>query len=435
MHTFFQVTAPIGLLLLAGAHAAPSSSTKSKKPPTDFTANPGIGPAGEDNFREDFIDSDHFRVYGGNEDRAESALAMLEGAYDCFVGTLDWRSTGLSNNDASDAGPWYKTNLYAMNNLRGEDGVIDADDGFAYLEVLNDAVDTSEATVFEYGQALTYHQKSWVDQSRTVAWWKTVGNWVEDTLKTSSICAKARQRNGLDVQPTDMDLEKIIGDSFQVLVDATPDTGNAAEAWPFLTYLTNNPDNFGGLGQDTVKQMMAKYRDGSNETPFHTLDRISKKVSIGQIVGRYWARMAYVDIGHPSAKDYFLGERANINYANLDTEEPGVYRVKPERQPQYMGANIIPLTTEGSATIRIKVKADDKYVGTVVVFNKKSKKTQYVNLVGGNAAVSIKKDEEASLVIANAPSKPIMYYPGALTEDVQKGLDYSVKISGATVSM
>lgn len=89
----------------------------------------------------------------------------------------------------------------------------------------------------------------------------------------------------------------MIGDSFQVLVDGTADSGNYYEAWPFLTYLTANPDEFAGLGQNTVRELLRQYSSGSNETPLHVLERLldGSKTTVQAVVGRYWARLAYAD--------------------------------------------------------------------------------------------------------------------------------------------
>ncbi|KAB8230275.1 uncharacterized protein BDW43DRAFT_314151 [Aspergillus alliaceus] len=82
----------------------------------------------------------------------------------------------------------------------------------------------------------------------------------------------------------------------------------------------------------------------SNETPLHTPAHIPTTASMQEIVGRYWARMAYQDIGHTIAQKAFLNKRNRLNYANLDTKSEGVYVAKPVRGPQYMGANIIHFT-------------------------------------------------------------------------------------------
>ncbi len=45
-----------------------------------------------------------------------------------------------------------------------------------------------------------------------------------------------------------------------MLVDGTADTGNYYEAWPFLAYMTANPDGYAGLGRDTVRELFRQYR-------------------------------------------------------------------------------------------------------------------------------------------------------------------------------
>lgn len=179
--------------------------------------------------------------------------------------------------------------------------------------------------------------------------------------------------------------------------------------------------------------MMVQYSKDSNETPLHTLARVSTSATVGEIVGRYWARMAYVDIGHPQTKELFINQRDSINFANLDSTGSGSYKVKSARKPKYMGANIIPLTTSGAATVAIKVTTSGVYTGTVAVRNTSSSEVRYVTLVNGAASVKVASGEEATLVIANTPAEPILYDGFSLSSEVSAGLDYSVTISGATV--
>ncbi|KPM41874.1 hypothetical protein AK830_g4724 [Neonectria ditissima] len=419
-------------LYALSVHAAPqAATTAASDEPATFTAAPNVGPGGSS-----FTDSAHFRVYNGDAAATESSLAMLEGAYECFVGKLGWRSSGLSFNSQTSTGPWYKTNVYSVSSLSGNAaGVMqsDAEAGAGYLEVVADYLATPGVTVHEYGHALHYHQQTWVSQGRTGAWWETLANWVADTYTTSELCAAAREANGQTTTPSEIELAKVLGDSFQVIVDGSVDTGNYYQAWPFFTYLTNNPDDFAGLGQDTLRQLMVQYSKDSNETPLHTLARVSENATVGDIVGRYWARMAYVDIGHPTAQETFLAQRDSINFANLDSQGSGSYKVKAARQPRYMGSNIIPLTTSGAATVAIKVTTSGVYTGTVAVRNTSSGDVRYVSLVNGSASVAVAQSEEATLVIANTPAEPILYDGFDLSTEVSAGLDYTVTISGATV--
>ncbi|GAP91703.1 putative dockerin type 1 [Rosellinia necatrix] len=430
----FSSAAAILILHAARTAAAPvnqagTATLAAAAPPATFTANPNVGPGGST-----FTDSAHFRVYGATGSQATESLNMLEGAYDCYVNTLGWRSTGLSYNSANDDGPFYKVNLYSVASLPGAAGVMhsDATTGLAWLEVQQDYITVPGVVVHEWGHGITYTERYWVDQGRTGAWWETVANWIADTYKTSSLCASARSSHGQSATDTEINLQKVIGDSYQVIVDGSANTGNYYEAWPFLAYLTSNPDGYAGLGQTAVRDMIRQYSQGSNETPLHALDRIATSNTAQQIVARYWARMAYVDIGHATAQQVFLQQRSSINYANLDSQGSGTYKVKSARQPRYMGASIIPLTKSGSATVTAQVTASQAFTATLAVRNTSSGVTRYVDLASGSGSTTVSSSEEASLVVVNTPASLILFDPFSLTSDVQAGLDYTVTLTGAT---
>jgi hypothetical protein len=380
-----------------------------------------------------FTDSPHFRVYGAPENTAKDALNMLEGAYSCYVDTLGWRSSGLAFNAASDNGPWTKVNVYSVSDLGNAAGVMHSDfqTGMSYLEVVHGSLADPKVTVHEYGHGLTYHAKTWVDQTRTGAWWETVAQWFADTYKTSPLCEEARTKFGQSATDTMIDVNKVIGESFQVIVDGSSGSGNYYEAWPFLSYLTYNPDKFAGFGTNTVRESFAQYEKGSNEDPLHTFARLSTNATIQEVVGRYWARMAFVDIGHPTAQSVYLSQRSNINWANLDSQGNGVYKVKSARQPKYMGANIIPLqdTTDGKVTA--KISTTGPYTATLSIRNTDSGATRYVDFKDGSASASMESAEEAVVVIANTPEL-ILYDGLKLSPEVTKGLDYTLTLTGAS---
>ena len=425
---FITSKAIIGLLAVS-ANALPQAlptSAQAAEPASSYTANPNVGPGGSN-----FKDSAHFRVYGGSAEDTDKALSMLEAAFDCFVGTLKWRSSGLSFNDQTGTGELHKTNVYTVSTLDGAAGVMHSDmqAGSAWLEVVNEYLAVPGVTVHEYGHGLHYHQQNWVDQTNTGAWWETLANWVADTYKTSDICAAARKAHGQEAQPTEIELQKLLGDAHQVIVDGTPESGNYYQAWPFLAYLTNNPDDFEGLGQDTILQMQVQYEKGSNETPLHTLARVSKNATVGDIVGRYWARMAYVDIGHATAQEVFFQQRAELGVAYVDASGDG-YKPIADRSPRYMGANIIPLDVTGD-NVDVKVVSEGEFVATVAVYHKDGT-TSYTTLADGAASVGITAGDDVTVVVANAPAKAVMYNGFELTEDVNKGLDYTLTLNGAT---
>jgi hypothetical protein len=431
MPSFTSTAALLPLLLQAipGSWSAPTGTpllSRQSSEPEEYTANSDIGPGGST-----FLDSPHFRVYGNSGDEAQNALGKLEAAFECFVRGLNFRSTGLSFNSDSDAGPWTKTNIYSVPELANAAGVMhsDATTGMGYVEVQQDYLTAVDVSVHEWGHALHYHQKTWVDQSRTGAWWEMFANWIADTYQTSDNCAAAREKHGQPTEDTMIDLPKVIGDSFQVIVDGSVDTGNYYQSWPFLTYLTNNLDDFPNLGPDTLRQMMVQYKEASNETPLHTLQRVAGNTSVAEIVGRYWARMAFVDIGHPSAGEVFETVKSQINYENVQASGEGSYAVIAARQPQYMGANIIPLSTSGG-TVSVEITADAAYTATLAV---SSGSDVTYTVVEGSGSVEVAAGDEVTLVVANTPEELILYDAFSLSSEVSKGLDYSFTLSGATV--
>jgi hypothetical protein len=394
--------------------------------PAEYTANDSIGPGGGTNF-----DSPHFRVYGDSSEDAQDALGKLEAAFECFVRDLNFRSTGLSFNDDTDGASWTKTNIYSVAELPNAAGVMHSDPttGMGYVEVQQTYLVASEVTVHEWGHALHYHQRTWVDQTRTGAWWEMFANWVADTYRTSDVCAAAREKHSQPAEATMIDLPKVIGDSFQVIVDGTVGSGNYYQSWPFLTYLTNNPDDLAGLGEDTLHQMMVQYSPQSNETPLHTLQRVAGETSVANIIGSYWAHMAFVDIGHLAASETFASVKSQINYENVQLGGDGSYRVIAAKQPQYMGANIIPLTVSGG-TVSVEITSDSVYTATLAVSS--STGVAYTRF-DGSGSVEVSSGDVVSLIVANTPNELILYDAFALSSDVQKGLDYSFTLSGATV--
>ncbi|KAL4736677.1 hypothetical protein BDV11DRAFT_211032 [Aspergillus similis] len=394
---------------ISTSSASPSSSpsSNSSSEPSEFTANPSVGGGGDT-----YTDSSRFRIYGATGTDAENALQMLESAYTCFVTDLGWRSSGLSyNSDSDTAETWYKENVY--------------------VQVVSTYLTDPSVTVHKYGHALTYHVRNWVDQTMTGAWWEPLANWFADTWMTSDLCASAREQYNQQAGSSVIELQKVIGGSYQVIVDGSTDTGNYYQAWPLFTYMTNNPDNFTGLGTDSVLQLNKQYDVGSNETPLHTLQRLIGDTPIAKVIGRYWAHMAYVDISE-AANEVFLQQRDSLTYGNLDSSGNGTYSVKSARQPQYLGANINPLTLSGSGSVGVNVSSDAAFTATLAIRSTNSGSVRYVDLENGKGEVTIGESEEASLVVVNTPEELIQYNPFELSSEVQAGLDYTVQITGAS---
>lgn len=421
----------------ASSSAATPTLRAGAQGPAEYTATPEIGGGGSD-----FVDSAHFRVIGvSTSTKANTALQHLEAAHSCFVETLGWRSPGLSINSGgigNEVGPWYKLNVYSkqQTDMPGAAGLqrTDMEAGLAYLDVVDEYVDTPAVVVHEFGHSMHLSEKNWIHQTNAGAWWEPIANFVTDAYISTPTCSAARAAQELSGEEGDsiIALQKLISNSHQVIVDGTPDSSNHYESWPFLAYITNNPDGYNGLGNDTVLRLIREYELESNETPLHTLERLLNEapdsVTVQHVVGRYWAHMAYVDIGHAKAHEAFTAQRRSLTYDNLDGSD-GEYTVKPSRAPRYMGANIIPLTATNSAVEVAITSEDEAYAATLVVSNASG--VTYTDVESGQGSVEVADGDEVSLVIAKTPEL-VMYNAFNITEELNTGLQYSVRITGAT---
>lgn len=400
-----------------------------------------------------FMDSDRFRAYyGGNglnggqgnlanvpASQIAFGLSHLEAAYECFVNEWGFRSTSLSANTNNST--YYKMNLYSTTTLNAG-GAMGANGryGLSFIEFRDNALNRPETAVHEFGHSLTYTDYTWVDQGRTGAWWETVANWVADTYNTDSLCEGVRARKGLTVaRDTIIDLEANIALSHLQIVS----TRNYYQAWPFLTYLTSNPDQYPGIGRMAVPDLLSNHLR-NNETPLHVLARLTAPVSAQQVVGRYWARMAYLDIGHPKAQARYMSMRNNSGfrtraYANLTSLGSNRYRVKANRAPLYAGANITPLNVTGGGNVSVSVTnlgnglSDSNYSAMLSVRNTNTGAVRYVTVLNGAASAVIASNEEVSLVVANTPNNLYLFnaFESTETSSDSIGLQYEVELTGA----
>lgn len=413
---------------MPGRDMPPPAPTCTSDAPKEFKANPAVGPGGSR-----YTDSPRFRVYGNASEQAvKTTLNHLEAAYSCFIESLCFRSTGLAIR--ADDSPHYKLNVYGVSELTGAAGVMRADEraGLSYLEVVNDYLPKPDVTVHEFGHALAYTEYNWVEQIRTGAWWETVANWTADTYLTSDLCEPARARFGVQRGRTLINLERVLGESHLLIVS----TQNYYEAWPLLTYLTNNPDGYPGLGTMAIPQMMRNH-PRNNETPLHVLERITKPVTVQTILGRYWARMAYVDIGHPSAQQAFFDQRGRLDFANLEPAGDQTYQVRQARRPQYGGANIIPLKGTGEVTVEVtnlgNGQPDSNFTATLAI-RAADGAMRYQELTDGAGEAMLQSDDDATLVVVNTPDTLYQYdaFESKPSSKEATGLDYRVRITGAT---
>ncbi|KAK4152460.1 hypothetical protein C8A00DRAFT_34876 [Chaetomidium leptoderma] len=447
----------LALQAITGAYAASQTRLNARavrpgEPPV-FEAKPfPSGNGTNETYIPPHVDSPHFRLFlgptgeaGAAEAGAAEALKPLEAAYDCFVGALGWNSTGLSVRDTRE--PYWKTEMFMRAQLDG--GVnglthYGVDTGRAWVQLMDGQLTQPELLVHEYGHVLHFHQGNfWGSMVNAQAWAEAVANWVADTYLTSDLCAESRAKLGQPVGQSVINIYRTVGDSHLTIVDATnTQVGNHYDAWPFFHYLVANPDSWHGLGSHAMLSLIGNTTEGSNETPLHSLQRVlGDTATVSEVVAKYWARMAYVDIAHPQALQAFLDNKAFLNQANLDKLAEGQYKVKDGRSPRYMGASMAPLvmsgTGSGAAKVAVNITAPGGHlVATLSVRDTASGRIRYVTLPGGAGSADIAAGEEATLVLVNAPEALLMYDGNKLAgSEANKGLDYYFTITGATVSM
>jgi hypothetical protein len=187
-----------------------------------------------------------------------------------------------------------------------------------------------------------------------------------------------------------------------------------------------------------VADLMRKYQLKSNETPLHTLDRIAAPIKAQTILGRYWARMAYMDIGLPVGQKDFLSSRSTLTFAaNLDSAGNQAYTVKTNRKPQYGGANITPLKVSGSGDVSVTVTnsgnglQESNFTATLSI-RSNSGSVRYVDLPKGSGQATVGSDEEVSLVVVNTPDTLYQFDPQYIGSPENVGLNYRVQIMGAS---
>lgn len=401
-----------------------------------------------------YAESAHFRLYGQDNENTTIGLQHLEGTWDCFVNKLGWRSSGLSTSNTDGRPPYYKTNYFIIDNLvqygfSGRTYQLFDNTGAGFVVVDSNYVTQLGVMSHEYGHVLSMAEPAWWNQQNTFGWAETLGNFVAETYR-SDLCADSRARandttgtGGTALQPF-----MVIGQSYRTMVEPT----NNYFAWPFLSYLTYNLDNYSGFGADTMRTIFNTYNAKANETPFHTINRmaVSAGTTVQNLVGRYWARMAFADYGNSVAQNYFRYLQPTLDYNNTFAVagSNNKYQVYPERAPRYFGSSIIPLNNLNSS-VTATVTAQTAYTAYLVVqsvnvgvrFGNKYGDIRYIELVntsgqGGivkTASTDIANGELAMLVVANTPDKLLMYdATQAATGPASVGMDFTFTLDGAT---
>ena len=424
---------------ISSSRAAISSSAASSSSPAVFTPITNqYEYEGINTSNAAYKDSNRFRLYYGAANKlgpkgnlgthsdadVTRMLEHMERVYDYFVTNRGFKSPAQSIH-ASRPG-FFKINVYSVTDIdaggfMGYNGTA----GLSYLVMRSNLLNVDSISTHEFGHGITLAEAIWIDKARTGAWWETTAEWFADAYMSPLN------------NTTNFSVESLHVGSYRTLVHKD----NLYEAWPFLNYLSNNPDNYANLGRDAIRNLIRAHQ--GQETPLHSLARLVQPVSIQTLVGRYRARIAYGDIGHPLVQNRVLTAQRDTGfrtraYRNLEAVDSTTYRVIAARKPQYTGSNIIPLTATGTGQISIQVTnlgngLSDSNFTAVVAIKAANNSVRYVDLPNGAGNFQLASGEESSLVVTNTPNNLYLYNAFETTDTSPEaiGLNYQVQIIGA----
>ncbi|MEN0036044.1 MAG: cellulose binding domain-containing protein [Cellvibrio sp.] len=385
-----------------------------------------------------YKDSNRFRLYYGADNKrgpkgnlgthsdadVTRMLAHMEKVYDYFVTNRGFKSPAQSVH--SNRPGSFKINVYSVTDIdaggfMGYNGTA----GLSYLVMRSNLLNVDSISTHEFGHGITLAEAIWIDKARTGAWWETTAEWFADAYMSPLN------------NTTNFSTESLHAGSWRTIVHKD----NLYEAWPFLNYLTNNPDNYNNLGRDAIRNLIRAHQ--GQETPLHSLARLVQPVSVQTLVGRYRARIAYGDIGHPLVQARVLSAQRDASfrtraYRNLEAIDSTTWHVIAARKPQYTGSNIIPLTATGTGQISIQVTnlgngLSDSGFTAVVAIKAANNSVRYVDLPNGTGSFQLATSEESSLVVTNTPTSLYLYnaFESTATSPESIGLNYQVQILGA----
>ena len=243
------------------------------------------------NYRE----SEHFVIFYGNNDTTglvdeaflQRNLESYEKLWHCYGEYLGMEDMNVDIYGRS--AQKYKTNVYltytGLDQYPDGWAFMSAEDGYG-IEIISPEAMLDDLTIaHEFGHVVTMQQKAWVDQSITGAWWEPLANWFREMYLLSDYYTGSTATAWFEPYMRNLSL-------------ALPHGRDYYEVWPFLVYLSTNPDGLPGLGTDAVKRIISEAQP--DEYPFDTITRLFG-TDAQTVFGHYAKRMATFDFGAKEA--------------------------------------------------------------------------------------------------------------------------------------
>lgn len=393
-----------------------------------------------------YVTSEHFCIFYGNNDTTgkvndeflQRNLNDLEKIYDCYMNDLGMESPNVGMYDNS--GTLYKTNFYltytGLDQYPDGWAFMSAEDGHGIMIISPEAMLDDLTIAHEFGHVVTMHQKAWVDQDITGAWWEPAANWFREMYLASDYYEGSVQTCWFEPYIRNMSL-------------TIPHGRNYYEVWPLLVYMSYNPDNLTGLGMDSVQRMMSEALPG--EYPFDTMTRIFG-TDAQTILGHYAKRMATFDFGNQAAYQQQFNQKIasspyfwSLFHTILEDGSDGWLYAPAEDAPMQSGINIVPLNITGdTVSVTFKGLSNDANAGwrAAIVTVDGSGNEAYSDLFGDGDTMTVSANGAASAYLTVVGTPDDLYEVNAFHKDnvssYKYGTErarypYAVQIEGAEV--
>ena len=369
-------------------------------------------------------ETDHFVIIydtdGANtitNDQLVSLEDVLENCWALFIDKMGMEPTSTSVNDDGDKTTQYKTNVVVMGTGvdhyelgAGEWGAYGSVDsaGYPYFMCSVTAITAPSVVAHEFGHAVHYAQgdNAWKDNIFLGPWFEGVANWFSEQYIYEYMDSTTTQMSHLYLRANH--LTKMNGRCYY-------------ESWPILQYLTEDPDNTGVYGSTFVQKLL-QYNSGSTNTLFwEVLEANNGDLTVADTIGMYASRMAELDLANKSRYDRAVNNVMNGSffwqqrYTMLEEkgEEANTYIVPPEKTPQAMGYNVIPLDfTAGnvSVTLNSETNAEGADWRARLVKTNSSGATTYSDLFsdGETMTITATSSDKLYLTVAATPDLDTM---------------------------
>ncbi len=359
---------------------------------------------------QNYAESEHFVIFYGNNDTTGAVndaflkynLENYEKFWHCYSEYLGMENMNVDIYGKSSQK--YKTNVYltytGLPRTEFAEGwaFMSAEDGYGIEIISPNAMLDDMTTAHEFGHVVTMQQKAWVDSGITGAWWEPLANWFREMYLESEYYTGEKKTEFFEPYLRNLSL-------------TLPHGRNYYETWPFLAYISYNPDQLPGLGTNCVKRMISEAK--MEEYPLDTLTRLFG-TDAQEILGHYAKRMATLDIGPKELYRSRLQEllRNYPHYWNLIYTVPdfidGKYVSPEEEAPMQGGLNIIPLNITGdSISVSFTGLSNDSNAGwrACIVTEDKNGNAGYSPLFGSGESASVKTNGavKAYITVAGTP--------------------------------